>query len=175
MPTAAFQAAALCPRHPRGAGEEGPGGLPRPAVLYRHFVCLRLCCGRVAGRRNRAARRRHGPIAYAAGSGFRRRRRRARADIVDRNGKLLATTLDSPSLYANPKQILDPADATRKLVKAFPSLKTAEVYAKLTSGKSFVYIKRHLTPRRAVRGQSARYSGAAVRARRAPRLSGWDV
>src|SRR5215467_2820136 len=71
----------------------------------------------------------------------------ARADIVDRNAKLLATTLDSPSVYANPKQILDPADATRKLVKAFPTLKNAEIYAKLTSGKSFVYIKRHLTPR----------------------------
>jgi cell division protein FtsI (penicillin-binding protein 3) len=32
-------------------------------------------------------------------------------------------------------------------VKAFPALKSAEIYAKLTSGKSFVYIKRHLTPR----------------------------
>jgi len=71
----------------------------------------------------------------------------ARADIVDRNGKLLATTLDTPSVYATPKQILDPADATRKLVKAFPSLKSGDVYAKLTSGKSFVYIKRRLTPR----------------------------
>ena len=71
----------------------------------------------------------------------------ARADIVDRNGKLLATTLDSPSVYANPKQILDPADATRKLVKVFPSLRSADVYAKLTSEKSFVYVKRHLTPR----------------------------
>jgi cell division protein FtsI (penicillin-binding protein 3) len=71
----------------------------------------------------------------------------ARADIVDRNGKLLATTLDSPSVYANPKQILDPADATRKLVKVFPSLHSADVYAKLTSEKSFVYVKRHLTPR----------------------------
>jgi cell division protein FtsI (penicillin-binding protein 3) len=71
----------------------------------------------------------------------------ARTDIVDRNGKLLATTLDSPSVYANPRQILDPSDATRKLVKAFPSLKSEDVYAKLTSGKSFVYIKRRLTPR----------------------------
>jgi cell division protein FtsI (penicillin-binding protein 3) len=71
----------------------------------------------------------------------------ARADIVDRNGRLLAATLDSPSVYANPKQVLDAADATRKLVKTFPSLKSADVYAKLTSGKSFVYIKRHLTPR----------------------------
>src|SRR5262249_14249053 len=71
----------------------------------------------------------------------------ARADIVDRNGRLLATTLDSPSLYANPKQILDPAEATRKLVSAFPTMKSLEVYAKLTSGKSFVYLKRHLAPR----------------------------
>jgi cell division protein FtsI (penicillin-binding protein 3) len=71
----------------------------------------------------------------------------ARADIVDRNGKLLAATLDSPSLYANPKQVLDPSEATRKLVHAFPNLKSEEVSAKLTSGKSFVYIKRHLVPR----------------------------
>jgi cell division protein FtsI (penicillin-binding protein 3) len=71
----------------------------------------------------------------------------ARADIVDRNGRLLATTLDSPSVYANPKQILDAADATRKLLRVFPGLNSAEVYAKLTSGKSFVYIKRHLLPR----------------------------
>jgi cell division protein FtsI (penicillin-binding protein 3) len=70
----------------------------------------------------------------------------ARADIVDRNGKLLAATLDSPSLYANPKQVLDPSEATRKLVHAFPNLKSEEVSAKLTSGKSFVYIKRHLVP-----------------------------
>jgi cell division protein FtsI (penicillin-binding protein 3) len=71
----------------------------------------------------------------------------ARADIVDRNGKLLATTLDSPSVYANPKQILDAADATRKLRNVFPQLDAAELYAKLTSGKSFVWVKRHLTPR----------------------------
>jgi cell division protein FtsI (penicillin-binding protein 3) len=69
------------------------------------------------------------------------------ADVVDRNGNVLATSLDSPSLYAVPKQILDPAEATAKLVRVFPKLTSAEVYTKLTSGKSFVWIKRHLTPR----------------------------
>ena len=69
------------------------------------------------------------------------------ADIVDRNGNVLATTLDSPSVYANPKQILDPTEATSKIVRVFPKLSSAEIYAKLTSGKSFVWIKRHLTPR----------------------------
>jgi len=68
------------------------------------------------------------------------------ADIVDRNGNVLAATLDSPSLYANPKQIVDAAEAARKLVGVFPNLRAAEVYAKLTSGKSFVWIRRQLTP-----------------------------
>lgn len=71
----------------------------------------------------------------------------SRADIIDRNGALLATTLASPSLYANPKQILDAREATRKLVSVLPDLSEAEVYAKLTSDRSFVWLKRLLTPR----------------------------
>ena len=70
-----------------------------------------------------------------------------RADILDRNGRLLATTLDSPSLYADPRQILDAGEATRALTSVLPQLDPAELHAKLTSGKSFVWIKRLLTPR----------------------------
>ena len=69
-----------------------------------------------------------------------------RADIVDRNGRLLATTLDSPSLYADPRQIIDANEATRAIISVLPELDAAEIRAKLTSGKSFVYLKRHLTP-----------------------------
>jgi cell division protein FtsI (penicillin-binding protein 3) len=70
-----------------------------------------------------------------------------RADIVDRNGVLLATTLETPSLYANPKQIQDPLGVAKKIVAALPDLNESEVYAKLSSDKSFVWIKRQLTPR----------------------------
>ena len=70
-----------------------------------------------------------------------------RADIVDRNGTLLATTLDSPSLYADPRQIIDAGEAVRAITSVLPQLNPAELYAKLTSGKSFVWIKRRLTPR----------------------------
>jgi cell division protein FtsI (penicillin-binding protein 3) len=73
-----------------------------------------------------------------------------RADIVDRNGKLLATTLDSPSLYANPRQVLDAGDAAQKLVATLPGLDRDTLSAKLTSGKGFVWIKRHLTPEQAI-------------------------
>jgi len=70
-----------------------------------------------------------------------------RADIVDRDGRLLATTLDSPSLYADPHQIIDAREATRAITSVLPQLDPAEIYAKLTSGKGFAWIKRQLTPR----------------------------
>ncbi len=71
----------------------------------------------------------------------------ARSDIIDRNGELLATTLYSPSLYADPRQIIDAREATRAITSVLPQLDPAEIQAKLTSGKSFVWIKRELTPR----------------------------
>ena len=70
-----------------------------------------------------------------------------RADIVDRNGVLLATTLETPSLYANPKQIQDPRQAAQQIVSVLPDLNESEVQAKLSTDKSFVWIKRQLTPR----------------------------
>ena len=59
-----------------------------------------------------------------------------RADILDRSGKLLATTLDSPSLYADPRQILDAREATKAILTVLPQLNPAELHAKLSSGKS---------------------------------------
>ena len=70
-----------------------------------------------------------------------------RADILDRNGKLLATTLDSPSLYADPRQVIDPRAAADAIAAVLPGLDRTDTYAKLTSGKSFVWLRRHLTPR----------------------------
>ncbi|HTZ36114.1 MAG TPA: penicillin-binding protein 2 [Stellaceae bacterium] len=74
-----------------------------------------------------------------------------RADIVDRNGTLLATNLDSPAVYVNSKELLQagesPDEAARALTKALPDLSVAEIRAKLVSGRSFAYLKRSLTPR----------------------------
>ncbi len=71
----------------------------------------------------------------------------ARADIVDRNGVLLATSLPVVSLYANPREILDPAEAAAKLALVFPDLDREQIEAKLASRVRFVWIKRNLTPR----------------------------
>lgn len=70
-----------------------------------------------------------------------------RATIVDRNGVLLAANLDTASLYANPRQVLDADEAVRKLVRVLPALEPGKLLVKLRSGRSFVWIKRNLTPR----------------------------
>ena len=70
-----------------------------------------------------------------------------RADIVDRNGNLLATSLVTASLYANPRQILDAKEAAKKLVEALPELSNAELQTKLSGNRSFVWLRRHLTPK----------------------------
>ena len=73
---------------------------------------------------------------------------KVRSDIVDRNGILLATSLPTASLYANPRQILDPKEATQKLLRLFPEINKKRMEEKLSSNKSFVWLKHNLTPKR---------------------------
>jgi cell division protein FtsI (penicillin-binding protein 3) len=71
-----------------------------------------------------------------------------RADIVDRHGVLLATTLVMPSLYANPKQILDKERVAAELAQIFPELSAAKLAESFNRPNlSFVWIKHDLTPR----------------------------
>lgn len=70
-----------------------------------------------------------------------------RADIVDRNGVVLATSLPTASLFADARLIPDPEFAARELNRILPEKSQAELLAKLKSEKQFVWLKRHLTPR----------------------------
>ena len=70
-----------------------------------------------------------------------------RAEIIDRNGHLLATSLRTASLYANPHLVLDPEQAALKLATVLPDLDPADVERKLRSDRGFVWLRRHLTPR----------------------------
>jgi len=70
-----------------------------------------------------------------------------RADIVDRNGVVLATSLTTASLYANPKQIQDPDQTAALLNQVLPDLNIASTAAKLDSERGFIWLKRNLTPR----------------------------
>ena len=70
-----------------------------------------------------------------------------RADIVDRNGELMATTLSTYALYARPKYIWNPDETAAKLVRQFPSLDYAVVKDRVSRKADQVLIKRGLTPR----------------------------
>lgn len=70
-----------------------------------------------------------------------------RADIVDRNGVVLATNLPAKNLFADARKVIDPKDATNRLVAVLPKLDRKEVFARLSSGRPFVYLARNLMPR----------------------------
>lgn len=70
-----------------------------------------------------------------------------RADIIDRNGVILATHLVTGSVYANPKVILNPEDAALKLSKLFPDLGYENLLKKLKSKRGFIWIVRHIAPK----------------------------
>ena len=69
-----------------------------------------------------------------------------RADIVDRNGILLATTLEMVSLYADPKMIHDKAAAADALVNIFPALSRDDLLKKMNSKRRFVWLNRNIMP-----------------------------
>lgn len=71
----------------------------------------------------------------------------ARADILDRNGEVMATNLESSSLYADPTKIKDPKAVAAQLATVLHDIPVSSLEAKLSSSRSFVWIKRKLSPR----------------------------
>jgi cell division protein FtsI (penicillin-binding protein 3) len=69
-----------------------------------------------------------------------------RADITDRNGRVLATNMVTHALYAQPKIMVDPAGVAAKLAQIFPDLDAATLERRFTDGRSFMWIKRVLSP-----------------------------
>jgi cell division protein FtsI (penicillin-binding protein 3) len=70
-----------------------------------------------------------------------------RADIVDRNGHVLATSIATASLFADPAKIIDAQDAARQLTGLFPDTSYGDFLEKLQGKGRFAWLRRHLTPR----------------------------
>src|ERR1700761_4680497 len=70
----------------------------------------------------------------------------ARPDIVDRNGEVLATDVKAPSLFAEPRRLIDKDEAIELLTGALPDLDNAESRERLSGKKGFVWLKRDITP-----------------------------
>jgi cell division protein FtsI (penicillin-binding protein 3) len=71
----------------------------------------------------------------------------ARPDIVDRNGEVLATDVKAPSLFGEPRRIIDKDEAIELLTATLPDLDTGEVRERLSSRKGFVWLKREISPK----------------------------
>ena len=71
----------------------------------------------------------------------------SRPAIVDRNGQLLASDVAMPSLYADPKLVLDRDEVVERLRGLLPDLDERELLRQLgEEGRRFVWIRRGLSP-----------------------------
>lgn len=70
----------------------------------------------------------------------------ARADIVDRHGRLLATNFETHALYAQPPQMIDPEHAAQELARIFPDLEADDLLEDFTGSRKFLWIKRKISP-----------------------------
>lgn len=80
-----------------------------------------------------------------------------RGQILDASGNPLAVTVDGRAVYADPRQVLDPAGEAASLAPLL-GVGAADLQARLSRTGAFVYLARGLTPQ----------AGAAVSARKLP-------
>ncbi|MCL7464391.1 penicillin-binding protein 2 [Phaeovulum sp. NW3] len=69
-----------------------------------------------------------------------------RADILDRNGRVLATNLVTHALYAQPMMMVDPVGTADKLAGIFPDLDRDRLVRDFTGGRKFLWIKKKISP-----------------------------
>ena len=88
----------------------------------------------------------------------------ARPDIIDRNGRLLATDIEAPSLFADPAIVLDRDELVEKLATVLPDLDTTELRGALADRtRRFVWVRRGLSPKVAQQVHDLGFPGLAFR------------
>ncbi len=69
-----------------------------------------------------------------------------RADIVDRNGVVLATTIRVPGVFADPSLLPDKADAARRLASAVEGVDAEDLGRRFEASRRFAWVKHRITP-----------------------------
>lgn len=69
-----------------------------------------------------------------------------RADIVDRNGRILATNMLTYALYVQTRDLIDPGRVARELVGIFPELDEKALLRRFTDGRSFLWVRKVMSP-----------------------------
>ncbi|SMX33766.1 peptidoglycan D,D-transpeptidase FtsI family protein [Actibacterium lipolyticum] len=112
----------------------------RLLILGVLFFCAYAAVGARMG--VLAASEPHEPRAAASGAAITAQR----ADITDRNGRILATNLATHSLYAQPPMMIDKERAAKALVAIFPDLKEEKLLEQFTGKRKFLWIKKKISP-----------------------------
>ncbi len=71
----------------------------------------------------------------------------SRPEILDRNGRQLATDVQTSSIYAEPRRMLDSDEAAEALLKVMPELDPGDLRKKFESKAGFAWVKREIAPR----------------------------
>jgi cell division protein FtsI (penicillin-binding protein 3) len=85
-----------------------------------------------------------------------------RGDILDRRGRVLATSVDADSIYAVPTDIGDPAATAAKLCEALADCTAKDRTAlteRLSQQKAFAYVRRQVAPDQARRVEALNLDG----------------
>ena len=112
----------------------------RLLVMAVMFFCAFVVVGARMG--TLAASEPEEPRAQASGASI----IASRADIVDRQGRILATNMETFSLYAHPQQMVDPIRTAAELVKIFPELDEDRLREDFTGKRKFLWVRKKLSP-----------------------------
>lgn len=69
-----------------------------------------------------------------------------RADIVDRHGRILATNIETHSLYAQPHHMIDKERVAQELVRIFPELNEQRLLKDFSGKRKFLWVRKTLSP-----------------------------
>lgn len=104
------------------------------------------------------------PESSAATMAARTEPKALRGEIRDRNGQLLATTVEAHSLWVNPSLIWSVDEVYDGLVGMFPELSSTNLKDRLSDpSRKFVWVKRGLTPRQREAVMDLRLEGLGFR------------
>ncbi|MCT4559550.1 MAG: penicillin-binding protein 2 [Pelagimonas sp.] len=71
----------------------------------------------------------------------------SRANITDRQGRVMATNMSTHSLYAHPQQMIEPERAARELVQIFPDMDAEKLAKRFADPKrKFLWVKKKISP-----------------------------
>lgn len=86
-----------------------------------------------------------------------------RGRILDRRNNVLASSIPAPSVYVAPRQVQEPEFAAQKIAGIFPSLSEGRLKRQLTSGASFVWLARQVSPEKASALQALGLAGIHIK------------